>query len=272
MGKATQKVLRHAVYRLLRPLSRVLMQHGMAWGSFMELARKAWVDEAYRQVAARGKRPTISAVSALTGLTRKETKRIRDEVIDDDGERDLRYNRAIRVVSGWTGDDRFQDSDGNPAALPIEGENSFATLVKDYSGDIPTVAMLAILETSNTVAVADGRVRLLERAYIPADTPAEHLALLGADTGEFVATIGHNFASPREARVYQRKVSNPNVDAASLQEFRHFSNAQSQALLERYHHWLTEHEVDPADADAVARYVAVGVYYYDDSLDGESPP
>ncbi|HBO13434.1 MAG TPA: hypothetical protein DD491_11670, partial [Halieaceae bacterium] len=105
----------------------------------------------------------------------------------------------------------------------------------------------------------------------PAATPAEHLALLGADTGEFVAAIGHNFASPREARVYQRKVSNPNVNAASLKEFRHFSNAQSQALLERYHHWLTEHEVNPADADAVARYVAVGVYYYDDSLDGEPP-
>jgi len=272
MGNSTQKVLRHAVYRLLRPLSRVLMQHGMAWGSFMELARKAWVDEAYRQVAARGKRPTISSVSALTGLTRKETKRIRDEVIDDDGERDLRYNRAIRVVSGWTGDDRFRHDDGSPAELPIEGEHSFATLVKDYSGDIPTVAMLAILETSNTVTVADGRVRLLERAYIPADTPAEHLALLGADSGEFVATIGHNFASPRDARVFQRKVSNPNVNAASIPAFRHFSNAQSQALLERYHHWLTEHEIDPADPEAVARYVAIGVYYYDDSFDGESPP
>jgi len=248
------------------------MQHGMAWGTFMEVARKAWVDEAHRHVADRGKRPTISAVSALTGLTRKETKRIRDELIDDDGERDLRYNRAIRVVSGWAGDERFLDGDGMPAVLPVDGENSFATLVKDYSGDIPTVAMLAILETSKTVTVDDGRVTLLSRAYIPADTPAEHLALLGADSGEFVSTIGHNFASPREARVFQRKVSNPAVDAASIEAFRAFSNAESQALLERYHRWLTDHEIDPADPDAMAHYVAVGIYYYDDTLDGESPP
>ena len=41
------QVHREALYRLLRPLARVMLRHGMAYGSFAELARKAFVDECF---------------------------------------------------------------------------------------------------------------------------------------------------------------------------------------------------------------------------------
>jgi hypothetical protein len=158
--------LRRCVYRLTRPLSRVLMQHGMAWGDFMEAARKAWVDEAFCQRQLTGKRATISSVSALTGLTRRETSRIRGEPIEGDSERDARYNRAARVVSGWVSDRRFHDASGEPRDLPMDAADGFADLVRTYSGDIPTVAMLRLLEASGTVTVEASMVRLAQRAYI----------------------------------------------------------------------------------------------------------
>ena len=119
MSKSLNTALRAAILRLLRPLAAVLLRHGMPYGVFAELARKAYVEEAFAQAGA-GKRPTVSSVSALTGLTRKETKRLRElDIVEQEGS-SQRYSRAIRVVSGWTSDPRFLTANGEPAVLPMD--------------------------------------------------------------------------------------------------------------------------------------------------------
>lgn len=272
MTENIQIAVRRAVLRLLRPLVRILLKHGMAYGSFAELARKAYVDEGFRHVAKSGRRASISSVSALTGLTRKETKRLAELDITDESAGDQRYNRAIRVVSGWLADRRFTDKQGKPRPLPLDGDNSFATLVRDYSGDIPPVAMLTILESSATVEQVDGQVLLRERAYLPSHTPVERIDILGKDVAELISSINHNISSAGELRVFQRKVSNPAVREDALTAFRKLSNQKSQELLEDYLKWLSEHEVDTEDPDGPpARYVAVGIFYYDDTLEENGP-
>ena len=274
MSESLHKVLSAAVLRLLRPLVRVLLRHGMAYGTFSELARKAYVEEGFLQVAETGKRPTVSGVAALTGLTRKETKRLRElEVVDDEAS-SHRYSRAIRVISGWTSDPRFQTGAGAPAVLPMEGDQgSFSALVKEYSGDIPPAAMLSVLESSGTVSAGDYGVTLQARAYMPSATPAENIDILGTDVAELLATIGHNLAVEPTERLFQRKVSNVRVTREAVPAFRRFSDRKSQQLLEEYHDWLTGHEIDPADDDAPEpAYLAVGIYYTEQLPDGEEKP
>lgn len=272
MTETVQQAVRSAILRLLQPLVRVLLRHGMAYGTFAELARKAYVEEGFSQISDGGRRATISNVSALTGLTRKETKRLRELDIHNRHDSEQRYNRAIRVVSGWLADPRFHDSKGEPAELPLEGENSFATLVKDYSGDIPPAAMLGVLETSHTVSRDGDRVRLQERAYMPSQTPVERIHILGRDPGELISTISHNLGAEKPARVFQRKVSNPAIREDALEAFRDMANRKSQELLEEYHRWLSAHEVAAEDPEAgKPHYVAVGIYYFDDTLDKDAP-
>ena len=263
MSDNLQQALGSAILRILRPLARVLLQHGMAYGTFAELARKAFVEEGFEHLERSGKRPTVSSVSALTGLTRKESKRLRESSPADDQETLQRYNRAIRVISGWVNDERFQDSKGDPATLPFDGPGaSFAALVRYYSGDVPPVAMLSVLETSRNVETVGSSVRLKERAYIPMSTPLDKINILGTDVAELIATIGHNLEVEPGQRFFQRKVSNTLVKGTALPKFRALSNRKSQELLEEYHAWLSSHEVD-ADSDNPDQhsYVAVGIYY-----------
>lgn len=273
MDTSLNKALSAAVLRILRPLARVLLRHGMAYGTFAELARKAYVEEGFSHIAAGDKRPTVSGVSALTGLTRKETKRLRELELVNDQDSAQRYSRAIRVVSGWTSDPRFQDATGEPAVLPREGaHNSFSALVKEFSGDIPPAAMLSVLESSGTVAVGEQGVVLQQRAYLPAATPLEKINILGSDVAELTTTIGHNLAAEPGARYFQRKVSNVRVHPEAVAEFMALSNKKSQALLEEYHKWLTSHELDPQqDPTVEPRYIAVGIYYSDSPGAGEEP-
>ncbi len=263
MDMPIHQVLSHAVLRILRPLARVLLSHGMAYGAFAELARRAFADEGFALMERSGKRATVSAVSAITGMTRKEVRRLREEALEPNAEPARRYSRAIRVISGWLNDSEFCAADGEPAALPQDGDcGSFAALVKRYSGDIPPAAMLSILQSSNNVVVEDGRALLKERAYIPMATPIDKINILGRDVGELVHTIGHNLEARPEDRYFQRKVSNASVAEAAVREFRELSNRKSQELLEEYNAWLTRHQVDEQqESGEDTTYVAVGIYY-----------
>jgi hypothetical protein len=240
-----------------------MLKHGMAYGSFAELARKAFVEEGFDHLQQSGKRPNVSSVSALTGLTRKETKSLRESSPIGNEKSAQRYSRAIRVISGWVNDSQFHDEKGDPAVLPFEGaDNSFSALVKKYSGDIPPVAMLSVLETSQSVIAEGASIILKERAYIPMATPIDKIHILGADVAELIGTIDHNLEAGPAQRFFQRKVSNTAVRADAMEKFRDLSNRKSQELLEEYHAWLSAHEVD-ADSDASDQigYVAVGIYY-----------
>jgi hypothetical protein len=271
MDTAIQAALRGAVYRILRPLARVMLHHGMAYGSFAELARKAFVEESLDSLRRHGKRPTISAVAAMSGLTRKEASRLADTDVEETLASDQRYNRAIRVITAWTADRRFSDRKGGPKLLPLQGKDSFETLVRDYSGDVPYAAMLSTLETSGTVRAQDDSVELLARAYLPTQTPAASLAILGADVAELISSIDHNLTHDRDARVFQRKVSNTLIPAEALAAFRALSASKSQELLEEYHAWLSAHEA-PAEDSEQTHYVAVGIYYFDSTIHEDREP
>jgi hypothetical protein len=103
---------------------------------------------------------------------------------------------------------------------------------------------------------------LVERAYIPKATPLEKINILGKDVGELVHTIGHNLEVLPEQRFFQRKVSNASIAAATATEFRALSIRKSQALLEEYNAWLTQHQSESDETVGESlRYVAVGIYY-----------
>lgn len=273
MDKSLHNALAGAVLHLLRPLAGILLRQGMPYGTFAELCRKAFVDAAFQDDSLSGKRPTISSVSAMTGLTRKETKRLRDWKITDGDDSAQRYSRAIRVISGWVEDPVYHDPEGNPAELPLDnGEQSFSGLVRRYSGDIPTAAMMSVLESSGCVQSDGSTVRLLERAYIPEGVTADKLDILGTDVAELVSTIGHNLRAAPEDRLFQRKVSNTMVRGEAVPAFREYSSRKSQQLLEDYHRWLSEHEAqanDSAQAGERPSYVAVGIYYTEHPSKGE---
>ncbi len=249
-----------SVLKLLRPLVRVLLNHGVSHSALAEISRRAYVEEGFAHMARGGKRPTVSGVAALTGLSRKEVKRLNETGVDTLNIAAQKRNRAIRVLGGWMNDPDFL-VDGEPAELTLRGDSgSFAELVKRYSGDVIPAAMLSLLEESGNIRLKDDRVTLRKKAFIPMATSVDRLNILGTDVGELIETIGHNIMAAPEKRLFQRKVSNALIRKDVLEEFRELSNRHSQELLEKYDAWLSEREVDEQNNDK-AGYVAVGIYY-----------
>jgi hypothetical protein len=264
-------VLAAAVLRLLEPLVRVLLRNGMSFNAFSDLARRAYVESAMREFGIPGKKQTVSRVSVLTGLSRKDVQRILGaQGTADSGEARERYNRAARVIAGWVRDKEFADAAGEPAALAPDGPGaSFGQLVKRYSGDVPARAVLdELLRVGAVQRQDDGRIRLLSRAYVPSASDLDKLDILGADVADLIATIDHNLrhggADPR----FQRKVMYDNVPRDAAAAFRALSAQQAQALLEAMDQWLAprDRDVNPSVRGAERVRVGVGIYYFEENL------
>jgi len=257
-----------AIVRLLRPLVRLLLRHAVPYRAFCDLAKRVYVEAALRDFALPDKKPSISRVSILTGLTRKDVQGLVNEPSDATPETSERYNRAARVLTAWIRDPDFLHASGKPRALAGEGPRSFGALVRRHSGDMPTRAVLdELLRVGAVRRRDDGLYEPVARAYVPQHGALDKLDILGHDVADLIDTIDHNLQHGGDDPRFQRKVMYHRIDAQALPAFRRLSAVQAQALLEHLDRWLAEHDTEPgADGTPHAR-VGMGIYYFEERLD-----
>lgn len=266
----THLALNAAVLKLLRPLCRLLLRHHVPFAAFEELAKHTYVQVALEDFGIPGKKPTLSRASILTGLTRKDVTRLAADTAPERAASDEGYNRAARVLTGWARDPDFHGADGQPKALaPLEGADSFAALVKRYSGDMPARAVLDELLRVGAVAERDdGRLELLTAGYVPRGSEVDKLGILGSDVADLIATIDHNLQHADTDPRFQRKVMYTEFPASQLASFRKLSTAQAQALLEKFDRWLADHvnSVKSDDSTQPPMRVGMGIYYFEEPM------
>ena len=265
-----------ALEALLEPLVRLLVRNGMPHGALAELAKRVYVRVAEDEERIAGRKQSVSRMSVLTGLTRKEIARLRKEPEAGDHDTTVQHHRAARVITGWVRDARFLDAGGQPRILEIDGQDdSFAALVKAFSGDVPHRAVLdELLRVGAVEQDRDGRLHLLERGYLPRKGEAQKLQILGTDVAGLVRTIRHNLDADGDQRFFQRKVYYDNLPAACLPALRALTAEHGQALLELLDRWMAEHDLDAhPDAEGPGGSRAgIGIYYFEDesARDGDA--
>ena len=261
-----------AILRVLRPLIRLLLRHGVPFGTFSDLSKRVYVEVALEEFELPGRKQTHSRVSVLTGLSRKEVLRVTRLERPDDAETAGRYHRAARVIGGWVRDGRFHDGSGNPAPLQVDGEGAtFSGLVKEYSGDVPHRAILdELLRVGAAERTADDEVRLLARAYIPVAGDEEKLEILGTDTACLIETIDHNLRAEPGKAFFQRKAMYDNLPDDAIEELRTDLAVRAEKFLEQADRRLAERDRDanPKSAGTGRRRAGIGVFWFEDEGKG----
>lgn len=265
-GDGIRSTLLNALYRLLTPLVRILLRYGVAYGSFAEVAKRVYVHVAVRDFALPGKKQTDSRVAVLTGLIRQEVKKIRDLPDDPAHSAGIRENRAARVLNGWIKDLEYLNGLSQPLILTLEAEQgvSFASLVRRYGGDIPVGAVLdELLRLGSVEKLEDGRLKLLQRAYVPNAGELKKLEILGHDTALLIETIGHNLE--HENAWFQRKVAYDNLPEEAMPALEQMIAGRGQAFLEEFNTWLAtqDREDNPKVKGSGRKYAGVGIYLFE---------
>lgn len=257
------------VLTILRSLARLLLRQGISFGEFSEMARRAYVEVAFRDFTLPGRKPSIARVAVITGLHRKEVVRLSAPLSDSpESNETMNSNRAQRVVNAWLTDRRFRDKSGAPRELSLKnGKGSFHELVKDYSGDITGRAILDELIRQGVVEKTDQRtVRLNAQGFVPSSDNAEKVHFASVHVRDLLETIQHNLScDPSEAHL-QRQVAYHDMPVSVIAEYREFNRKKSEQLIRELNDWLSERKSQlPKNVREPCGRVGTGVYYFEEN-------
>ena len=259
--------------KLLKPLIRILIRHGISYAEFGEVVKTVYVETASRDFALPGRKSSGSRVAILTGLTRKEVKRILDNNDSEKSRASSNLSRAGRVLTGWHNDPDFQITHyGIPRDLPFDHphDSTFSELVRRYSGDMPARAMLEELKRVGAVATTpDGMVHVVSRSYIPTPLDSDSIARIGITLHDLADTLDYNLDPEREGRPrFERRVyTTEGVSKDHAEAFQDLVQLKGQQFLETLDNWLTSRESENnksvTEEEDSQVHIGVGIYLFE---------
>ncbi len=274
--------LARTVRRVLRPLVRLMLTHGVTVRPAAELLSQVYVEVAMAELERDGKKPTDSRLSVMTGIHRKALRahRTRSEPAPaGSGTSAL----SAQLVARWRTDAAYCEPGGRPRALPRRTNDdaapSFDGLVRSVSSDVHPRTVLDEWLRLGVVEIDghDQSIRLVPSALVPAQDLEAKLSGLGGNVHDHLETAVHNLEDRGPAR-FERSVTGDGLDSDSVNALSGFiEQAATEVLdaIERRIHALearsmravgdageaaTAHDFD--EPDAKHERVRLGVYFH----------
>ena len=201
MQEEQQKKVLNAFQLVLRPIVKILLRYGIGYNEFAETVKSAFVDVGSTDFGIRGRPTNISRVAVMTGLTRKEVRRLRTKIESGDDTVSVRTTPITEIITRWHSEEEYLDKNGRPLLLPFNGDSgSFSNLVKKFGGDVPPGAMRTELKRMDLVAEdEDGSLLVKSRTLVPPDSTDNLMTCLVHRVYPLLATTVKN-TEPHKVR------------------------------------------------------------------------
>lgn len=254
-----------AVRRLLGPLVRLLLSHQITYPALTHLLKGVYVEEAGRAFSIPGRPQTLSRLSLLTGIHRKDVRRLQAET---GVERATPANVSLgaQLVLRWTAESEYQNEDGRPRALPrLAGDRmqaSFESLVESVTQDIRP---RAILDEWQRLGIAfvdqDDHVHLAADAFVPSHGFEEKAYYLGRNIHDHLAAASHNLADDGRPMI-ERSVYYAQLRPASVTELQDLAAEVGMEALQHLNRRARELQRADESADDAVERMNFGVYFF----------
>ncbi|MFZ1624064.1 MAG: DUF6502 family protein [Gammaproteobacteria bacterium] len=266
MTDSDQKTLFAAILAVMRPVASILLRFGVGYREFSDISKTAFVEAASEEFGLRGRQTNVSRVAAMTGLTRKEVRRIRSLKLQTTLPSAVGHSAPAEVLHVWHSESRFCSAPGAPKALTFDvGPTSFSSLVNSCVSDIPPGAIRAELKRVGAVVEdAEGLLVVQRRYYVPIEAGDRLLQGLLFGLRPVAMTVAHNTTLiPADERRFQRVVQNRAIPASRRYEVEQQLRKRMGEFSEEIDDYFSEIGSDPSSVDVVT--LGVGLYYYEDA-------
>lgn len=265
-----QKKILSALLIALRPLARAMLNSGLGYREFSDTAKRAFVEVASTDYGIRGRRTNNSRIAVITGISRKEVKRLL-EVDSASVKESLRGESPISVVlHHWHNDPAFLDANGRPAMLPFSGAGtSFEQLVRKCIGDIPAGAMRKELVRVGAATEAGRLLKAVQPYFVPPETSDRLCLGLEEGAATLLTTIAHN-ADPNsvDLPLFQRVASVDGISDDFIAEIQATTTEKLTNFGLDYCAYLDHYQRESAQlGKAVTKQIGIGLYYYSIDLE-----
>lgn len=257
-----------AVSQVLRPLARLMIDHGLQLPPMVELLKKALVDEAVGAYGLADKGSSDTRIALLTGVHRKDVKRLRDQSTAD--VTPPMVPLAASVVARWISEPRYLEADRSPRPLPRTpgksrpGEPDFTSLVADVSRDVGARAVLDELVRLGVVELTDdGHAVLKTKAFVPHGGQGDAFHFLAANVSDHLATAVHNLQPGRTAPpMLEQSAFSQDLTAHQANQLHELARQLWAQALQQFLQMATVAEERSLGAEEPKQRIRFGVYLH----------
>ena len=254
-----------AVERILAPLARLCLAHGVSFAAVEEQLKQAFVQEASALQPDLPVHGAVSRISTATGLTRREVTRL---ITADAPARPPKPPIATEIFARWTTDPAWRASDGTPQTIARLGPPpSFEALAQSITRDIHPRSMLEELVRLGIARYDAERdtVSLTQDNFVPGGDAREMLNLLSDNVGDHLDAAVTNVLSDG-TRHHEQAIFADELSAESLDALRPLVTAHWTALRDALVPTLTTLiESDRQAGRAQDRRFRIGLYTFDEA-------
>ena len=259
-----------ALRRLLRPVVRLLLTKGIGFPFFSSFLKSLYVEVAAADFQIESKEPTVSRLSLLTGIHRREVKRLREEPPFESQPMPSAISLGAQVIARWTGEDPWIDGQGRPRALHRSEDSperpSFLRLVRSVSVDIHP---RSILDEWLRIGIAeidgDDLVRLRSAAFVPSRGYGEKAYYVGRNLHDHIAASFENLEADESPHL-ERSVHYSAIPRDDVPQLERFARECAQQALVRVNERAKQLRDEAPEGSERAR-VNFGVYFYDEAAE-----
>ena len=258
-------IVEATVLRVMRPLVRLLVRHGVTYPAFAAALKRVFLDAAIDELHERAMARTDSAVSLLSGVHRRDVRTLARAPAAAPRRAATPLSLAGEVVARWLRDPALQDRRRRPRALE---RAEFDAMVASVSSDVRGRAMLDELLRLGVVSEGEGGIVLVAGGFAPRQGFAETAELFAANVADHAAAAAANLqgeANFLEQAMYVEQLGPKSVERLRRAASRAWAKALPAVLAEAQ----ACSDADAGDAAAAAggQRVRFGVYFY--STEGE---
>ena len=260
-----------ALRRVMRPLVRLMLRKGVTYTVFADLLKEVFVDVAHREFRLNDTPPTDSRISLLTGVHRKDVRRLRSgagvacEALPEN------ITLGAQLVTVWTTSPPFCLRPGQPLALPrlasVGGDCSFDALVAKVSTDIRGRVVLDEWLRLGVVWLDEQDcVHLEAQAFVPQKGFDEKAAYFGHNLHDHACAAVHNLTSEGPP-FFERSVHYDALSPASVEQLREVVAKDGMQTLLAISRLSAELESTDAPSAEQRQRITVGLYFYTEATD-----
>ncbi len=267
MNKVTQQKTRQTLIRalkgILRPLIRLLIQHQITFPALRELLKEVYVEAASEIIQRDGDAANNSRIYILTGVHRKDIKRIFDQSSGDKPPADLSLGGA--VIASWTANSKYLNKQGLPRALKKTGnedEPGFDQLVASISKDVRPRALLDEWLRQGLITMQNDQVVLNEKAFIPSEDFDKLCYYLERNIGDHLATATHNLLKEGEPML-ERSVYYGKLTTQSVQQLQTQSTEMAMNMLTEINRQAMQLRLADSDRENANSRFTLGCYWHE---------
>jgi hypothetical protein len=259
-----------ALENVMRPLIRLMLARGITYVIFTDWLKRIYVETALQDFCLSNKTTNDSRISVLTGVHRKDVKRLREMVVKDKSMTiPANVNLGSQLASAWLTNPKFMVN-SIPKTIPRlkkhGGEISFEALAELITKDVRARALLDELERVGAVTInEDDMVSLATDAFIPSKGEEEKTFYLGLGVGDHTSAAVNNVLGMHPS-FFDRVLHYDQLPEASIQKIEALSREHSSHLLQLINKEAENLNLATQHSQENKKRFSLGIYFYHEDI------